>query len=36
MEKYVEPEMEVILFESEDVITTSGGEPMLPELPIGG
>ncbi len=34
MEKYVEPEMEVILFESEDVITTSGEDPMFPEIPI--
>ncbi len=37
MEKYVELEMEVIAFDSEDVITTSDkGNPTLPEIPIGG
>ena len=38
MEKYVELEMEVIAFDSEDVITTSGegNDPTLPEVPIGG
>ncbi len=39
MEKYVELEMEVIAFDSEDVITTSGGlrnDPTFPEIPIGG
>ena len=25
MEKYTEPELEIIMFESEDIITTSGG-----------
>ena len=39
MEKYVELEMEVIAFDSEDVITTSGErscDPTFPEIPIGG
>ncbi len=39
MEKYVELEMEVIAFDSEDVITTSGeggNDPTFPEIPIGG
>lgn len=39
MEKYVELEMEVIAFDSEDVITTSGkgsSDPTFPEIPIGG
>lgn len=26
--KYIEPEMEVIMFDFEDVITTSGGHPV--------
>lgn len=26
--KYIEPEMEVIIFDSEDIITTSGGRPV--------
>ena len=37
MEKYVELEMEVIAFDSEDVITTSGeggNDPTLPEIPF--
>ena len=36
MEKYEALEMEVIKFDMEDVITTSGGPVELPELPIGG
>ncbi len=43
MEKYVELEMKVIVFDSEDVITispagTTGDDPTLPEvtMPIGG
>ena len=39
MEKYVELEMEVIAFDSEDVITASGergNDPTFPEIPIGG
>lgn len=32
-EKYTTPEMEVIEFETEDIITTSGDD--LPEIPIG-
>ena len=36
MEKYEALEMEVIEFDTEDVITTSGGEFELPEQPIGG
>jgi hypothetical protein len=27
MEKYTTPEMEVVMFDSEDVITTSGNTP---------
>ncbi len=34
MEKYAELEMEVIVFEREDVITTSTGDPTLPEVPV--
>lgn len=33
-EEYIKPEMEVIEFESEDVITTSGIELDENELPI--
>lgn len=29
MEKYTKAQMEVIEFENEDVITTSGGEPIF-------
>ena len=37
MEKYEALEMEVIEFDTEDVITTSGGGDIeLPEEPIGG
>ena len=36
MEKYEALEMEVIKFDMEDVITTSGGEVELPEQVIGG
>lgn len=36
MEKYEVLEMEVIEFDTEDVITTSGGDIELPEEPIGG
>lgn len=36
MEKYEALEMEVIEFDTEDVITTSGGDIELPEEPIGG
>ncbi len=36
MEKYEALEMEVIEFDTEDVITTSGGDTELPEEPIGG
>ena len=36
MEKYEALEMEVIEFDTEDVITTSGGDIELPEQPIGG
>lgn len=32
MEKYEKLEIEVIEFASEDVITTSGGDTVLPEL----
>ena len=35
MEKYEVLEMEVIAFDTEDVITTSGGDIELPEQPIG-
>ena len=34
MEKYTTPEMEVIEFETEDVITTSGIIPDIDELPV--
>ncbi len=33
-EKYVKPEMEIIEFESEDIITTSGIDLDENELPI--
>ena len=36
MEQYEALEMEVIEFDTEDVITTSGGDIELPEEPIGG
>lgn len=36
MEKYEALEMEVIEFDTEDVIKTSGGDIELPEEPIGG
>ena len=36
MEKYEALEMEVIEFDTEDVITTSRGDIELPEQPIGG
>ncbi len=37
MEQYIRPEMEVIAFETEDVITTSGdGYTPLPDVPLGG
>ena len=35
MEKYEVLEMEVIEFDTEDVIITSGGDIELPEQPIG-
>ena len=31
MEKYREPELEIIAFEAEDVITTSNGNVEIPE-----
>ena len=36
-EKYEAPEMEVVEFEAEDIITTSGGEwePETPIAPLG-
>ncbi len=34
MEIYEGLEMEIIVFESEDVIATSGGDPTFPEVPI--
>ena len=33
-EKYTAPEMEIVEFEVEDVITTSGGDNNTPELPF--
>ena len=36
MEKYEALKMEVIEFDTKDVITTSGGDIELPEEPIGG
>ena len=36
MEKYEALKMEIIEFDTEDVITTSGGDIELPEEPIGG
>ncbi len=30
-EEYIIPEMEVVCFEAEDIITTSGGEPGIDE-----
>ena len=36
MEKYEALEMKVIEFDTEDVITTSGGDIELTEQPIGG
>ena len=36
MEKYEALEMEVIEFDTEDVIKTSGEDIELPEEPIGG
>ena len=33
MEKYEEPEMEVISLENEDVLTTSGGDTYTPWVP---
>ncbi len=40
MEKYVVPEMEIIVFDNEDVITTSAGRSLepneLPEIEIKG
>lgn len=33
MEKYIDPEMEIIEFAVEDIITTSGGTP-VPTIPI--
>ena len=33
-EKYTAPEMEIVEFEVEDVITTSGGENNLPDMPL--
>lgn len=38
MEKYIEPVMEIILFDAEDVITTSGNPDEyidLPDVPVG-
>ncbi len=34
MEKYEKLEMEVIVFEEEDVITTSGGDGSIPLEPV--
>ena len=36
MEVYEKLEMEVIEFDTEDVITTSGGDVETPEVPIKG
>ena len=36
MEKYTKPQMEVIEFENEDVITTSGCDTKTPEIGGGG
>ena len=36
MYKYEVLEMEVIEFDTEDIITTSGGDIKLPEVPISG
>ncbi len=36
MEKYEKLEMEVIEFDTEDVITTSVGDTETPEQPING
>lgn len=33
-ELYLEPEMEVVLFDNKDVITTSGIEDELPFVPV--
>lgn len=33
-EKYETPEMEIVEFESEDIITTSGDNNELPPMPI--
>ena len=33
-EKYTAPEMEIVEFEVEDVITTSGDENKLPDMPL--
>lgn len=35
-ERYETPEMEIVEFETEDIITTSGGElGELPQVPFG-
>lgn len=36
MEKYEAPEIEVIKFNTDDVITTSRGDTELPEEPVDG
>ena len=36
MEKYKVLEMEVVRFDTEDVITRSGGDIEMPEEPVGG
>lgn len=33
-ERYIEPAMNIVLLETEDVITTSGSETVLPEQPL--
>ena len=34
IKKYIDPEMEVTMFEQEDVITTSGGGPFTPGIQL--
>lgn len=36
MEKYLDPEMEIIEFETEDIITTSGNETLPGDNDFGG
>ena len=32
MEKYETPSLEIIIFDTEDIITTSGGDTTTPEI----